>query len=144
MTTLTSPHEYKGRCQCGLITFKASLPTPLTIPPSRITNCSCSICTRNGILNVYVPRSDVTWLSGWENLKNFRFNTKSVDHKFCPECGSSVVIDPLWFYRGMEGFEGAPDVLGLNVRMFEGVDVKTLELSGEGVFASLREMMAGS
>ncbi|TID23381.1 gb [Venturia nashicola] len=142
MTTLNPPYEYQGSCQCGIVTFKASLPKPITTPPYRITNCPCSICTRNGILNLYIPRSDITWLSGWDKLKNFRFNTKSVDHKFCPECGSSVVIDPLCFYQKMEGFEDAPDVLGLNVRMFEGVDVKGLELTGEGVFVTLRDMMA--
>lgn len=117
MASVDSPQEYRGSCQCGQITFKASLLKPLTIPPCRVTNCDCSICTRNGILNVYVLRSDVTWLSGWNKLKNFRFNTKSVDHKFCPECGSSVLIDPMRFYDKMEGFENAPDVLGLNVRV---------------------------
>ncbi|QDS69337.1 hypothetical protein FKW77_003585 [Venturia effusa] len=141
MATINPPHEYKGSCQCGQVVFKASLSKPLTEPPYRITNCSCSICTRNGILNVYVPRSDVTFLSGWDALKNFRFNTRSVEHKFCPECGSSVLIDPLCFYNGVEGFEKAPDILGLNVRMFEGVDVKKLELTGQGAFATLREMM---
>lgn len=126
MAAVNPPHEYQGSCQCGLVTFKASLPKSLTTPPYRVTKCSCSICTRNGILNVYVPRSDVTWLSGWEKLKNFRFNTRSVDHKFCPECGSSIVIDPCCFYRTMDGFEYAPDILGLNVSFLQSVLVSLL------------------
>lgn len=118
MANVDQPETYQGSCQCGQFAFKATLPIPISSPQCRLTKCDCSICTRNGYHLVYVLRTDVTWLRGWDTLTNYRFNTKSVDHKFCPTCGSSLVMDPHCFYNKLEGFETAPDIVGLNVRFF--------------------------
>jgi hypothetical protein len=117
MADIDAQVEYHGSCQCGQVAYKVSLSVALESPQSRITNCDCSICTRNGYHIVYVPRLSVIWIRGWDKLKNFRFNKNSVDHKFCPDCGSSVVIDPCCFYKDMDGFQDGPDILGLNVSL---------------------------
>lgn len=31
--------------------------------------------------------------SGFDTLKDYRFGKKQFDHKFCPDCGSSILID---------------------------------------------------
>lgn len=31
--------------------------------------------------------------SGYDTLKDYRFGRKQFDHKFCPACGSSILID---------------------------------------------------
>jgi hypothetical protein len=117
-----SKTEYNGSCQCGQVAFKVTLPVPLDSPQTRLTDCSCSICTRNRYHLIYVPRSSVTWIRGWDKLKDFRFSKKVVDHKFCPDCGSSVVLDMCSFYKEMEQFReefrDAPDLLGLNVSFY--------------------------
>lgn len=62
-----------------------------------------------------MPRLEITWVRGWDLLKDFRFGQKRSDHKFCPECGSSMVIDPCYSYKNSEAFKDAPDAIGLNV-----------------------------
>lgn len=103
---------YEGSCQCGAVAYTVVL-NP--IENASVTTCGCSICTRNGYALVYPRRDRVTWLRGYDTLKSFRFGPKRVDHKFCPECGSSVLHDPhLPDYQQFLP-PGAPDVFGLNV-----------------------------
>jgi hypothetical protein len=104
--------EYEGSCQCDEIAYKVIM-KPLE--SSAVTACTCSICTRNGYHIVYVSRESVAWTRGWDKMKDFRFGPKRSDHKFCPECGSSMLVDPCYSYAKLEMFKGAPDVLGLNV-----------------------------
>lgn len=65
--------EYEGSCQCGQVTYTVTC-SPLESQP--VTTCDCSICTRNGYALIYVPRSTVNWISGYDTLKNFRFAVK--------------------------------------------------------------------
>jgi len=80
----------------------------------------------------------VIWLRGWDLLKDFRFGPKRSDHKFCPDCGSSMVIDPCYGYTTVEKFKNAPDAIGLNVRMIKGVDLSKLHFSIEGLNSILQ------
>lgn len=113
--TSASKIKYEGSCQCNEIAFEVNL-LPLDSSESAVTDCNCSICTRNGYHIVYAPRSEVTWTRGWDNLNDFRFGQKRSDHKFCPQCGSSMVIDPCHVYKTSDMFKDAPDAIGLNVR----------------------------
>lgn len=49
---------------------------------------------------------------------------KKILHKFCGQCGSAVFFDP----RMMEFGEGPPDLMGVNVRMFQGVKIDDLDV----------------
>jgi hypothetical protein len=98
------------RVQCGLVAYKV-----LMLPPEEVNVCNCSICTRNGYARVYVPRTDVRWISGYDQLNEFRFATERLTHKFYPECGSSMLRDPNFGYKNFSAFKGAPDILCLNV-----------------------------
>ncbi|KAK4693902.1 hypothetical protein P7C71_g3582, partial [Lecanoromycetidae sp. Uapishka_2] len=51
------------------------------------------ICTKNGYFLVYPSPDEVVWHSGYQTLKDYRFGKKELDHKFCPNCGSSILID---------------------------------------------------
>ena len=106
MTTMT------GGCHCGTVRFKVSHPAleaqgkyQVQVP---ISNCNCSICEKNGYLSIYPGRESIEWLSGWDEMRNYRFGTKNRDHKFCGTCGSSVCIDFLGNWH-------VGDVIGLNV-----------------------------
>jgi hypothetical protein len=107
-----SEKDYEASCQCGQVAYKVKM-APVESQP--ITTCDCSICTRNGYALAYVPRENVTWIQGYDMLKIFRFASKRLDHKFCPECGSSMLIDPNFSYSKLEKMKGAPDILCLNV-----------------------------
>jgi hypothetical protein len=104
--------KYEASCQCGKATY---IVTMKPLEEQEVTTCDCSICFRNGYAMVYVPRENVKWVSGEDSLKSFQFAAKRNHHKFCPECGSSIMIDPKSWYLSMERYKGAPDILGLNV-----------------------------
>lgn len=42
---------------------------------------------------VYPAPREVVFHSGYDTLKDYRFGKKQFDHKFCPDCGSSILID---------------------------------------------------
>lgn len=115
----------EGNCHCGAIRFRALLP-PLTTAEAAaaaiatphfnadadnrhtIISCNCSICTRNGLLNVYPKRDEVRVRLGdsdneispeSEELRGkdsvlgyYMFGDKEVEHAFCLRCGSSVWV----------------------------------------------------
>ena len=84
---------YDANCHCGAVRFRFRM-TDLKSTP--ITHCNCSICTKNGLLNVYPRRDEVEWLRGYDTMSSYRTSTKMMDHKFCPNCGSSILIDFNW------------------------------------------------
>ncbi|KAK3332983.1 Mss4-like protein [Cercophora scortea] len=113
----------EGSCHCGAVKFKV-LHQPLEAGPTchiPVGACNCSICLKNGYLLIYPERHEIKWLSGWDEMKNYRFATQTRDHKFCGGCGSSVCIDFL-------GNWSVGDVLGVNVRLLHGVDILKLNL----------------
>jgi hypothetical protein len=89
-TSATEPisSSIKANCHCGRVTFVAP---PLTV--HEVNSCNCSICTRNGFLGVYPERKDVIFHTGYDHLSTYRFGKKRVSHKFCPSCGSSILVD---------------------------------------------------
>ena len=81
---------YEANCHCGAVKYKVKLPN---LETHLVTSCNCSICTKNGYFNVYPSPDEVIWHSGYDTLKDYRFGKKKLDHKFCPSCGSSILID---------------------------------------------------
>ncbi len=48
---------------------------------------------QNGYFFVYPAPREVLFHSGYDTLKDYRFGKKRFDHKFCPVCASSILID---------------------------------------------------
>lgn len=86
-----STHSYKANCHCGQVKLTFTLPEP--IQDSEVIRCNCSICTKSGYINVYPLRKDVTFTSGEQTMTEYRFGNKDKPHKFCPQCGTSMLID---------------------------------------------------
>ena len=82
---------YEANCHCGAIKYKVKIPS---LETQQVTNCNCSICCKNGYLNVYPKRTDVVFHSGEDHMKGYLFGEKKCMHKFCPTCGSSLFVDP--------------------------------------------------
>lgn len=74
-----------------------------------VKNCDCSICERNGYLTIFAERKDIEWISGWDEMRSYKFATGKKVHRFCGNCGSSVCIDFLGEWKA------AGDVIGINV-----------------------------
>ena len=82
---------YEANCHCGAIKYKVFAPPLETLT---VTNCNCSICCKNGYLNIYPKRTDVLFERGEDRIKGYFFGEKKCMHKFCPTCGSSLFVDP--------------------------------------------------
>ncbi|MCJ1228894.1 hypothetical protein MMC12_005558 [Toensbergia leucococca] len=123
------PILHTGTCHCGLAHFTLLTP-PLPTQPT--TTCPCTICARNAYALIYVPRANITWQRGQDEMRVYCFGPRRNDHLFCPVCGSSVMLDPRFRYQGVPSMEGAPDVVGVNVRMIKGVDMDNLTFTTDG------------
>lgn len=90
---------YDANCHCRLVRVRLRIP-PLyasegsSTKPPQIFNCNCSICTKNGYLNVHPedPKNDFEWVSGKDKLKRYEFGKGFCGHMFCPDCGSSIIL----------------------------------------------------
>ncbi|KAH7086939.1 Mss4-like protein [Paraphoma chrysanthemicola] len=111
----------KATCHCGAIRFSVTLSPPLKRHPVGL--CNCSICMKNGYLLVYPTRERVVIKCGEEHLKVHTFGTHRNLHKFCAKCGSSVFFDPQ-----LTSSEGDPDLIGINIRMFQGITLDGLNI----------------
>ncbi|KAF2092279.1 glutathione-dependent formaldehyde-activating, GFA [Saccharata proteae CBS 121410] len=101
---------YTCHCHCGAIKFSATLPSVLETP---VLRCNCSACTRFGYLLVYPKAGDVVFSRGEQELKSYRFGTKTLPHRFCGTCGSSLLIDFADAQTDM-----LRGLVGLNLRCF--------------------------
>ncbi|EOA86350.1 uncharacterized protein SETTUDRAFT_150854 [Exserohilum turcica Et28A] len=111
---------YNASCHCGAFAYSVTISPPLDSPSSTVTECNCSICTRNSYLLVYVPNERVVFSKGRiEQFCSYSFATKKMDHYFCGACGSACMVRSRFehFFPGMTA---------VNVRMLHHVDVKRL------------------
>ncbi|KAF1830736.1 hypothetical protein BDW02DRAFT_533458 [Decorospora gaudefroyi] len=124
MTPTQQPSQkYTASCHCTQIRYTVTLSPPLSHPDACVVECNCSICARNGYLNVYVRDECITFESvGLESevVEKYSFGKGRVRHYFCGSCGCSLMAESVerGFYEGVKA---------LNVRMFHDVDVSTLQ-----------------
>lgn len=97
MSEIQTLIPYDASCHCGRVKYTVNAPS---ISENDVKSCNCSMCSRNGYYHVYVPHTQVLFHSGFDDLVAYRFGTKTVQHKFCPNCGSSVMIDLQGFKDG--------------------------------------------
>lgn len=98
---------FKGSCHCGAVRFSAK--TDL----SGLADCNCSRCRRLGWVMQPVSADDFTLEAGGDALRTYRFNTETIAHLFCPDCG----IEP--FARGAD--RAGRETYMVNVNCLEGV-----------------------
>lgn len=103
---------YHGSCQCGAVSFDA------TLDISHPITCDCSRCRRLGSVLAFAPRENFTLLSGEDALVEYLFNRHAIRHQFCRICG----IEP-FAYGAMP--DGTP-MIAINVNCLDGVDARAL------------------
>lgn len=132
---------YEANCHCGAIKYQVNIPPLDTL---KVTHCNCSICSKNGYLNVYPKREDVVFRCGENQMKAYAFGVKKCIHRFCEKCGSSLFVDPhmdnpelmvanVCLFLSFFVFFWVETLLwivliGGKVRMFKDVDMDKLEL----------------
>ena len=103
---------YSGACHCGRVRYDVA--TDL----GQVLECNCSHCQIKGLLLTFVPTSQFTLHSGEQELSDYQFNKKTIQHLFCKTCG----VQP--FARGKMP-DGTP-MVAVNVRCLEGVNPEEL------------------
>ena len=101
----------EGGCHCGQVRFRAKLDLDL------LSQCSCSICTKKGILHLPVFPADFELLRGKHDLTVYTFETGNAQHPFCKHCG----IAPFYIPRSQ------PDKVTVNARCLDNIDGPTLK-----------------
>lgn len=105
--------SHQGSCHCGKISFEVEGEVKEAV------ECNCSICRRRGYLLWFVPREQMQLKSPESAMQHYSFNTHRIKHYFCPVCGTAPF--------GMGKLKDH-DMVAVNVRCLEGVDVKQLTI----------------
>lgn len=77
---------YHGNCHCGAIKFRLLVPEITSV-----TECNCSICFKKGYKYVFPGENCVIFDKGEETLKGNKFGLHTMDHRFCPNCGTGIM-----------------------------------------------------
>jgi hypothetical protein len=105
---------YKGSCHCGAVRYEVDAKL------EQVMACNCSICSRAGYLLTFVPKAQFRLLSGEDAQTDYLFNKKMIHHLFCSTCG----VRSFGYGADPQGNE----MVAINTRCLEGVDVKALEV----------------
>lgn len=107
--------KYQGSCHCQKVKFEVEGDFKEGL------SCNCSICRRKGSILAFVPKEQLNILSGQEGLTEYRFNTKTIGHKFCSICGVSP------FSIGEK--PGGPVMAAINLRCLEEFNLDNLKIN---------------
>ncbi|KAL6719074.1 hypothetical protein ACLMJK_003309 [Lecanora helva] len=103
--------KYTGSCHCGKVTYALTSKKPLK--DLQLTQCNCSICSRNAYLWLY-PSPTAISLHGEDHLATYRFGTKRAAHRFCSTCGVSLL-------NQLDDPDGKFGLQPINLRTLNGV-----------------------
>ncbi|KAF9774547.1 hypothetical protein IL306_007433 [Fusarium sp. DS 682] len=106
---------YRGNCHCGAFVFEIGIPEIKSVMA-----CNCSICTKKGYLLLFPGGlDDLKIVKGSiEDLTNYTFSKGKLHHKFCPQCGTAIMVTMP---------NGLPNLnFGLNARSIQGLDTWSL------------------
>jgi hypothetical protein len=100
-----------GRCHCGRIAFEIDGSIP-----EQLTRCTCSFCSKRGMLYAYYPPERFRLMTPPEHEATYRWGSREVVHRFCPLCGCGVYFDsPVW----EDGRKQGRRHIGVNARLFD-------------------------
>ena|SRR5687768_3544219 len=100
---------YHGSCHCGSVRFA------IEADLSRLTRCTCSMCSKVGLLGCYVAAEHFRLLQGENDLALYQFNKKIARHLFCRHCGIHAFRRP----------RSNPAAYAVNVRCLDDFDLDT-------------------
>jgi len=103
-----------GRCHCGRNAFEIDGEMP-----SVLTRCTCSLCSKRGLLHAYFAPKQLHVLEATSDAV-YRWNTKLVAHHFCSACGCSLYSDSPAFQPD-GSWDGHTRRIGVNARILEGI-----------------------
>lgn len=106
------PSIHHGSCHCGRVTFE------LSADITRVMECNCSICRRNGALWHGATDDTLQIVGGEADLTLYQFGTMKAKHYFCRHCGVQPFVRPRL----------DPARWAVNVRCIDGLDLSALQV----------------
>jgi hypothetical protein len=94
--------KYFGQCHCGKVTYEVEA----DLERGQNAICNCTSCTMKGFIHHHVEKARFRLLTGFDDLKLYKFGTLSAEHYFCKTCGVES------FYRSRSD----PNMWDVNVR----------------------------
>jgi len=98
---------YHGSCHCGRIRFE------IDAEIASLLACNCTHCSKAGWLLLQVPPERFRLLAGQDALRPYQFNTHSILHQFCVDCGIHPFSRPA----------AAPSTYMVNARCLDDYDL---------------------
>lgn len=105
---------YSGQCHCGAVSFTVDADLP-----GNAIECNCSHCSDKGLILTFVPAGQFTLDKGAESLAEYRFNTRTIGHRFCTICGCEPFA---------EGVSPNGEVRAINLRCVSAADISAIRL----------------
>lgn len=103
----------EGGCHCGRVRFRAE------VDLDQMSNCSCSVCTKKGMLHLSMEVAAFQLLRGKGSLRSYTFGTGVAQHTFCTHCG----MHPFYIPRSQ------PHRIIVNARCLDDIDGPNLKPS---------------
>lgn len=91
-------------CHCGAVEVR------IPRAPDTITNCSCSICRRYGVLWAYFTRDEVEIAGAADAAQSYAWGDRTLRFMRCAHCGVVTHWEPIVPGRGSR--------MGVNARNF--------------------------
>ncbi|KAJ7643244.1 Mss4-like protein [Mycena rosella] len=107
---------YRGNCHCGAFKFTVKLPELKTVYA-----CDCSLCSRNAYLWARPElKAHFVVEKGEGALKDYVWGNRTMAHKFCPTCGTSVMC--------YKNDQPESETILINVRALADIDLEALQV----------------
>ena len=84
----------------------------------QLSHCSCSVCTKKGILHLPIFPDDFELLRGKNSLTTYTFGTDVAQQPFCSHCGMHAFYIPR---------RSQPDKITVNARCLDAIDGPSLK-----------------
>lgn len=102
----------RGSCHCGKVEIEVAR------PPEWVGSCNCSICLKLASLMAYYHPDEVTIASTGET-DTYIWGDKCIAMHHCRTCGC---------FTHWEGLIPDLDRMGVNARMFDSLDLDSVEI----------------
>jgi hypothetical protein len=102
----------RGSCHCGKVNVEVAR------PPDWVASCNCSLCLKLAPLMAYYHPDDVTIAPAGES-DGYIWGDKCIAIHHCRTCGCLTH----W-----ESLTAGYDRMGVNARLFDGLDLDSIEI----------------
>jgi hypothetical protein len=111
----------KGSCHCGNTKFEVSE------APADVTRCTCSLCSKRGALWAYYKPAQFRLTSPPENVATYQWQSRTVKHHFCANCGCGTFGESPDWSTGKPDFDNPK--IAINARLLDDFDLDAVPVT---------------